>query len=273
MADEHLSAAGAARRGEDGGGRGGGDYAYAWPAVILCFVAVLAIIVLATGAGMAGGALFDRLTGSLGPRSYAAGEREGLVAARLAFFLAIFQIAAVVLAALAGRGLRRADGAPLALAAPMGGIVRAAGYGILLVGLAAFFTSIVYSIDRNALLNDLLLFRDMLATRMWWAVALAAVIGAPIAEELLFRGLMYGVLRASPVGAVGGAIVTSLVWASIHAQYTIYGVTAIFMIGLYLAWVRERTGSVIAPMICHAIYNGAVLSVLLFAPDQVLQPG
>jgi membrane protease YdiL (CAAX protease family) len=143
----------------------------------------------------------------------------------------------------------------------------------LLLALASVFTVIVYKMARNALLNDLLLFRDMLATRAWWGVALAAVVGAPIAEELVFRGLMYGVLRASPVGAVAGAVITAAAWAGVHAQYTIYGMTAIFLIGLYLAWVREKTGSVLAPMVCHAIYNASVLAVLLLAPVWFLEPG
>lgn len=249
------------------------EEAYSWGGAISGLAAAVAIVILATAAGTLGAMGFDQWTGLDTARPFGPGEMASLTAARLAVFLMVFQVAAVLLTLLAARFFRRARGLPLALGPLDGGVGRALGYGGLLIVLASVFTAAVYAIDRNALFNDLLLFRDVLATDVWWSVALAAVIGAPIAEELVFRGLLYGVFRSSPVGPVVGGVVTALVWASIHAQYTVYGVVAIFLIGLYLAWVREKTGGVIGPIVCHAVYNAAVLSVILLAPARFLEPG
>lgn len=235
--------------------------------------AVVVVVVLATGLGMTAVGIFDQVTGAGTAGTFGAGEQGAIAAARLAVFLFSFQIAAIPLTLISARAFRREDASPLAVRSMAGGAGRALLYAGGLVLLATVFTGIVFAIDRHALLNDLLLFRDVLATNMWWGVAVAAVIGAPIAEELLFRGLLYGVLRESPVGASGAAGVAALVWASVHAQYTVYGVATIFLIGLYLAWVREKTGSVLAPMVCHAVYNGAILTVLLAAPTRLLEPG
>ena len=79
-------------------------------------------------------------------------------------------------------------------------------------------------------------------------MVLAAGVGAPLAEECLFRGLLYGALRRSPLGAIGAAVVTAVMWALLHTSYSVYGLVAITLIGLYLAYVRERTGTLLTPM-------------------------
>lgn len=249
------------------------DRKSSWWRAIFSLAAALLIVALATEAGGIAARLFDQWAGLGTARTFAPGEQGALTTARLSTFLVVFQVTSVVLVLIAARWFGRGAQSPLAFAPPEGGGAAVLKLGAGLIALAAAFTVVVYQIDRNALLNDLLLFRDVLATRLWWAVALTAVVGAPIAEELVFRGLLYGVLRTSPIGAVGAALVTASVWAGVHTQYSVYGMLAIFLIGLYLAWVREKTTSLIGPIFCHAIYNGVILAVLLFAPDNVLEPG
>ena len=62
-------------------------------------------------------------------------------------------------------------------------------------------------------------------------------------------------------------------WASVHSNYSVYGLTAIFLIGLYLAYLREKTGSLIAPIVCHGYYNASIVMVLAFAPQTIMTPG
>jgi membrane protease YdiL (CAAX protease family) len=109
--------------------------------------------------------------------------------------------------------------------------------------------------------------------RTWWLVLIAAGIGAPIAEECLFRGLMFGTLRRTSLGIGGAAAVSAILWALLHANYSIYGVTAITLIGIYLALVRERTGSLLTPIVCHGAYNSLIVLVLAFAPNSSLVTG
>lgn len=88
-----------------------------------------------------------------------------------------------------------------------------------------------------------------------------AVIGAPIIEETLFRGALHRGLRAKfrwPVSAAMGAAL----FAAVHPQGLI-GFPLLFAIGLTLSGLREWRGSLIAPMVAHALNNGITLAVAL----------
>jgi len=93
---------------------------------------------------------------------------------------------------------------------------------------------------------------------------LGSVLFAPFFEELLFRGLLYGTLRARlawPLAASGSAVVFALA----HG-YGAAGFFSVFLSGVLWAWVYERTGSLLPPILAHVINNAAValaLAVLL----------
>lgn len=78
-------------------------------------------------------------------------------------------------------------------------------------------------------------------------------------------GLLFGALRPSPLGFTGAAVVTAVTWALLHANYSPYGVAAITLIGLYLAWLRERTGSLLTPIVCHGAYNSLIILLMAFS--------
>lgn len=84
---------------------------------------------------------------------------------------------------------------------------------------------------------------------------LIAVI-APIAEELFFRGMLYPVLRQrwSPNVAI---VINGFLFALIHFIPIL--IPGLFFVGMVLAWVRERSGSLIPCMLLHALQNGIVL--------------
>jgi hypothetical protein len=89
---------------------------------------------------------------------------------------------------------------------------------------------------------------------------LGSIVFAPIFEELVFRGLLYGTLRARlgwPLAAVGSA----LVFALAHG-YGVAGLLSVFLSGLLWAWVYERTGSLLAPILAHVVNNAAVAVAL-----------
>ncbi len=126
-----------------------------------------------------------------------------------------------------------------------------------------------------AVANSILMvtFAEMARSRSWWVLLLAAGLGAPLAEEMLFRGFLYSGLRASPLGFAGTALVTALFWTSLHATYSPYGLVLLLMIGLYFAWLRERSGSVWLSIAAHAVYNGLIVLALAFAPAEQLPGG
>jgi membrane protease YdiL (CAAX protease family) len=89
----------------------------------------------------------------------------------------------------------------------------------------------------------------------WWLPALA-ILAAPVFEEYIFRGLVYGGLRRSlsPMLAI---IACAGIFAIVHPAIS---AAPVFVMGAIAAIVYERTRLLIAPMVVHMIYNGIVLS-------------
>ena len=88
-----------------------------------------------------------------------------------------------------------------------------------------------------------------------------AVLFAPVFEELIFRGLLYGSLRARfswPVAAVASAVVFGLA----HGYGTV-GFASVLASGILWAYVYERTGSLLPGMAAHVVNNAAVAVTLL----------
>lgn len=97
--------------------------------------------------------------------------------------------------------------------------------------------------------------RRLTFTDLILLLVLVAVI-APIAEELLFRGMLYPVLRHS-WGMTAAIVVNALLFALVHVIPIL--IPGLFFVGLVLAWVRERSGSVIPGMLIHALQNGILM--------------
>lgn len=93
-----------------------------------------------------------------------------------------------------------------------------------------------------------------------WSVFLLAVI-VPVGEEVFFRGFVYGGLRAR-WGVATAALASAAFFAVAHAQL-VHGVP-IFLLGVILALLYERTGSLLPAVITHAVNNViATLSIWL----------
>lgn len=92
-------------------------------------------------------------------------------------------------------------------------------------------------------------------------VLFLAVIVAPVMEEIMFRGLFYGWLR-SVMRAPAAVIVCGLLFASLHPQ-GILGVPTLFVLGAGFSILREWRGSLIAPILAHALVNGGTMAILM----------
>jgi membrane protease YdiL (CAAX protease family) len=92
---------------------------------------------------------------------------------------------------------------------------------------------------------------------------------APLLEELFFRGMLYPMLRRS-WGVAAGVIVTGGAFACIHGIQLGWAwapVLAIFVVGVVLTLVRERTDSVGASFLMHCGYNATLFALLWFGSD------
>ena len=82
---------------------------------------------------------------------------------------------------------------------------------------------------------------------------------SPVAEEIVFRGLVYNRMRRNEVGLIASIIMSSLFFGIYHFNPVqgVYG----FLMGIIMAWVYERYGALIYPMLVHAIANTSVYLV------------
>ena len=100
---------------------------------------------------------------------------------------------------------------------------------------------------------------------MEWIVAiLAMVVVAPIAEEIVFRGMVQQAARRA-VGRWFSLIFTGVVFAVWHGQ--LWNVAALTLVGLFLGLVFEATGSLLASIAAHAAYNFVVMLIYSFGTE------
>jgi membrane protease YdiL (CAAX protease family) len=95
-------------------------------------------------------------------------------------------------------------------------------------------------------------------TVIWIAPWLVLV--GPLAEEVFFRRYAYRVI-AKRNGPRVGLLISSAMFAAVH--FNLSGIAIYFVIGVALAWVYERTGRMLAPVVAHVTVNAVVLSVAL----------
>ena len=250
-----------------------GPPAGTWSSAALVLAVALAIVLIAAAAGFGAAAAFDAWARIDEPRAFAAGEIPALLTARVSFSLVAFQCITVLLVFVANVRLRLPDTWFIRFGMPRGGITTLFIAVLTLLALAAIYGGLIYAFDKEAFGHDIGSFAELTKSRTWWLLLLAAGVGAPLAEECLFRGLLYGALRRTPFGLAGAALVTAVMWALLHANYSVYGLVAITLIGLYLALLRERTGTLLTPIVCHGAYNSLIVLALAFAPDSFLSVG
>ncbi len=84
----------------------------------------------------------------------------------------------------------------------------------------------------------------------------SACLVAPIAEEILYRGVLYRSL-ANKTGVLAAAILSSVIFASLHF-YDIYGLVSVATFGLVCALLYQATGSLANVIILHMLYNTTI---------------
>jgi len=93
-------------------------------------------------------------------------------------------------------------------------------------------------------------------------MALAATIAAPICEEIVFRGYFYPAMKKF-AGVWPAAVASSLIFGLAHGNLT--ALLPLFVFGLLLVFVYEKTGSLWAPVAVHFCFNGATVLIQFVA--------
>ena len=99
---------------------------------------------------------------------------------------------------------------------------------------------------------------------LWTMLALLglAMFIAPVAEEILFRGILVPLLMKR-LGAGPAVILSSVLFALVHLHAPSFFPLFVLATGLALAYIY--TGSLWVPIMMHALFNGMNLAILLLA--------
>jgi membrane protease YdiL (CAAX protease family) len=153
----------------------------------------------------------------------------------------------------------------LSLEWPEGG-ARGYVYGILLMlPVLAIVNATAFALNPSGFRADFAEFAKLAHVAEPIAPFLAIAVGAPLWEEMLFRGFLLGPL-VRPLGFWPATVLVSGTWTVLHIGYSTAGLAEVFLIGLYFSWLLRRTGSLWVPITCHAAYNGVLFAAIRYWP-------
>ena len=143
------------------------------------------------------------------------------------------------------------------VAAPIGLVV----YVIVSALLILLATSLLVSFDANEAQDTG--FAGLSQNYEYVLAFITLVVIAPIAEEILFRGYLFGKLRKI-VPVWFAIVVTSLLFGFIHGAWNLAIDT--FALSVILCLLRMGTGSLWAPILLHMTKNGIAFYILFVSP-------
>ncbi len=94
------------------------------------------------------------------------------------------------------------------------------------------------------------------------------VVIAPIVEEIVFRGYIFGSLRPRMPWWLA-AIIVSVLFGLIHGQLNV-GIDT-FLLSMVVCYLREKTGAIWSGIAVHAIKNSIAFYILFVAPEWIKQ--
>jgi len=169
-------------------------------------------------------------------------------------FILVANPITVAILALAVRLARASQVEYLALVLPTTNYVKMGVVG--LVVLIALGDTLLYFSGQDLVTQFQLQSYSTAAAEGWLpALLIAAIIIAPAAEEVIFRGFLFRGWARSDRAAWPAIVVISVLWAALHVQYDVIGIAQIFVIGLFLGWLRWRSGSMLLTVLLHALFN------------------
>jgi uncharacterized protein len=151
----------------------------------------------------------------------------------------------------------------LGLRRPRRGWVKLTSLGFIgYVVFAAGFAALVAPPEQTDVAEELGVDTGALAAV---AAGFLIVVAAPVAEEVFFRGFFFGGLR-SAMPLLPAALISGLLFGSIHLSGgNLAAAGMLSVLGMLLAWLYERTGSLWAPITLHAVNNALAFTVLVTA--------
>ena len=228
-------------------GRGSVDRPRLWPVFLSCVAAFVAIVAFSLLAVAVVRSAYPDV-----PDRVALEGLPGLLAGSIA------SSAAFLLTTLVASGVAAPAALRLVPGRETGRTLVLAVVGMLALGQTLDSLTVLTGLDRH---GNMAMIRSALAQvagpDLFLAVLIVGVL-AGSAEEIFFRGYMQTRLSARlPRGVT--VLVTSLCFGLFHLDW-LHGLLALIL-GLYLGWITELTGSALPAVACHVI-NNALFAVL-----------
>lgn len=228
---------------------------------VLAIAATLAILAVAPLVALAATWLYTEGSSAAGAGVLKPGVLEHVEAMKTVIYFAALHGAVLVLGLPALWMAPGADGR-VSLAAPLGGSGAYVMPTIALVAGGGIWLAILWIAAPDQIAAEIGDYPRLI--RSGWGVLMVPILClvAPLAEEVLFRGLLFGNLAATPLGAPGAAVASSLAWAGLHVDHSGLSQAHLFAAGLLLCWLVHRTQSLRVAVWCHVLFN-TLLTVLL----------
>jgi uncharacterized protein len=84
---------------------------------------------------------------------------------------------------------------------------------------------------------------------------LGLVVLAPIAEEVVFRGVLFARICQTRLGKTGAIVIPAALFALLHLQYSTLEMGLIAVDGLFFGLARYQSRSLLVPILLHASGN------------------
>ena len=91
-------------------------------------------------------------------------------------------------------------------------------------------------------------------------------IAGPAIEEVFFRGFLYKALKKK-ISARWAILVSALLFSTLHTN--VVGFFPIFFLGILLAYLYEKTGSLEPSITVHIIHNSSVLAIIFLFKEMM----
>ncbi|MDX1620707.1 MAG: type II CAAX endopeptidase family protein [Nitriliruptorales bacterium] len=90
-----------------------------------------------------------------------------------------------------------------------------------------------------------------------------AVVLAPIVEETIFRGVLFQALHRR-LGYWWAVALSGAMFSAVHVEITQWALRlALFLLGAWFAIALRRWGSLLVPIMGHAVFNGVAIALSL----------
>ncbi len=137
--------------------------------------------------------------------------------------------------------------------------------GLFMAGIGALVTTLIVGDFNSAAGEAALALRESSSFTVIFVFALVIAVGAPLVEEIAFRGMLFGALRKRGINPAWVVVITAVAFSLFHLEPT--RILVLLPIGITLGLARWKTNGLGAPMVAHVINNlPAAVFLLIGAP-------